>query len=251
MRQTRFIGQNKKRGKALVLHDSHGAVTEGRTMFPSRVVHPSQTTLLKSGMYNRKIGKRVMVGRWKGADIYTLTLQERDTCPRSCHHWKSCYGNNMPWPVRADRVPGLTVQLQVELATANAKAVKRGVLFVVRLHILGDFYSAHYVAQWEMWLRAFPALRVFGFTAHSYESVIGVTLLHVRAANSDRFAIRFSRLDPESDTMEAVPFVGEMLAKQKNLDGAFLCPAQRRDDKVCATCAACWESPRHVMFKEH
>ena len=245
MRQTRFIGQHKKRGKPLELAATHPAVTEGRTVFTSRTAPPGDMDrLLKSGMHNRKIGKRVMAGRWKGADLFTLTLEERKTCPLTCHFWRSCYGNNMHWPARIQTTSEFIPALHDELETLNSHYAKKNQLFVVRLHILGDFYSLAYTYSWADWLEEFPQLRVFGFTAHTYDSAVGIALAHIRAAHPDRFAMRFSRPHTESSTMEALPYA-------EGRPGAFLCPAQRRDDKTCATCAACWESLQHVMFRSH
>ena len=44
---------------------------------------------------NTKLGKRVTKGKLAGFPIFTVTLEERATCPRSCIHWDDCYGNNM------------------------------------------------------------------------------------------------------------------------------------------------------------
>ena len=83
------------------LGDHHPAVVEGRTLFPSRVEHPDQRPRLLVGGHNsRKIGRQVMKGRWKGFPIFTLTLEERATCPRSCAVWNDCYGNTSNWARR-------------------------------------------------------------------------------------------------------------------------------------------------------
>ncbi len=42
---------------------------------------------------NVKLGKKVTKGIYKGYPIFTLTLEERKTCPRSCKHWNNCYGD--------------------------------------------------------------------------------------------------------------------------------------------------------------
>ena len=46
--------------------------------------------VLKCGRNNSKIGGDVLVGRLRGARIFTLTLEERATCPRSCAMWRAC-----------------------------------------------------------------------------------------------------------------------------------------------------------------
>jgi hypothetical protein len=62
------------------------------------------------------------------------------------------------------------------------------------LHVLGDFYSADYVRFWTRALKAFPALHVFGFTAHDPKSEIGARLWDMTKSSYERFALRFSGL---------------------------------------------------------
>ncbi len=80
-------------------HDTP-AFLSGRTIYAHTVRVPGRgagdTWALKSGGNNRKIGGVILKGHWKGFPIYGLTLEERATCPTSCHHWRSCYGNRMP-----------------------------------------------------------------------------------------------------------------------------------------------------------
>ena len=45
---------------------------------------------------NKKLGKKVLKGKYKDYKFETLTLVERETCPKDCIHWDDCYGNNMP-----------------------------------------------------------------------------------------------------------------------------------------------------------
>ena len=44
---------------------------------------------------NKKLSKDklpvIKKGEFKGYVIYTLTLEERATCPRECYHWDDCY----------------------------------------------------------------------------------------------------------------------------------------------------------------
>ena len=49
---------------------------------------------------NDKLGKEVLKGTFKNYKFYTLTLVERETCPKDCFHWDDCYGNNMPFAHR-------------------------------------------------------------------------------------------------------------------------------------------------------
>src|SRR3990167_9551526 len=90
--------------------DKATAITLGRTQFldtPSgysavRIV--SDTNVLKRSIDNAKLGKlrEWRAGAFKGMPLYSLTLEERATCERSCNAWSVCYGNNMPFAHRFD-----------------------------------------------------------------------------------------------------------------------------------------------------
>ena len=86
------------------------------TIFPTRVFEADGTEpVLKDGCNNSKIGGDVLVGRLEGAMILTLTLEERATCPRSCGHWRTCYGNQMQYARRWQPGKDLEDQLRAEL----------------------------------------------------------------------------------------------------------------------------------------
>ena len=119
------------------------AVMNGKTIFTNRIKQANRETMAKSELLikkstNVKLGKKVTKGKWKGFPIFTLTLEERATCPRSCQHWATCYGNNMMYAYRYEAGLALENMLEIELADLQAKHPKG---FLVRLHILGDFYQ--------------------------------------------------------------------------------------------------------------
>lgn len=88
-------------GGGYTLAADHPAAIEGRTLFPNRRTASALIDrLLKSGEHNAKIGAMVVKGPLAGAKTFTLTLEERATCPRSCAMWGACYGNGMQWPQR-------------------------------------------------------------------------------------------------------------------------------------------------------
>ena len=142
---------------------------------------------------NDKLGKKVRKGHFKGFPIYTLTLEERATCPKSCVHWLDCYGNNMRYAYRYQSGSALEAMLETELAELQRKHPQG---FLVRLHILGDFYSVSYVAKWASWLGKFPALHVYGYTANqpnaSDSELYWSINLSLRDNANGRFAVRFS-----------------------------------------------------------
>lgn len=228
---------------AIVLPAYHPAVRGGRTLFPSRVFAPDESArLLKSGHHSRKIGKTVTKGKHRGWPIYTLTLEERASCPRTCREWASCFGNHMHAAERVEHGSALLEPLGNELCEL-ARMHPGG--FTVRLHVLGDFWSTEYVAFWDAMLRALPMLAVFGFTAHPRASAIGTALANMAETHGWlRAAIRFSG-DPETHRAARVLGPGETDR------GAVTCPAQTGGTDCCATCALCWHSDRSIAFRRH
>lgn len=228
------------------MDEFHPAVSEARTIYPARVVSAlSERPLLKAGQHQRKIGSHVTKGRWAGMPIYTLTLEERATCPRDCGHWLTCYGNKMNWSRRIEPGPELERGLAREVSMLAGQH-RRG--FVVRLHVLGDFYSLRYVRLWIDLVRQFPALRVFGYTARDpLNDPIGVLLEKASFSMWGRFAIRFSgRLRSERSAVTlyespTTPMVG----------GCVVCPAQTGRSDCCGTCGLCWQTTRNIAFLVH
>jgi hypothetical protein len=125
---------------------------------------------LVSGHNSAKIGARIRKGPWRGFPIYTLTLEERATCPSTCTLWRECYGNAMPFARRHEHGPMLIDYLECEIAQ-KARMHPKG--FAVRAHVLGDFWSEEYVREWHRWVAAVPQLHVWGYTAHKVDSEIG------------------------------------------------------------------------------
>lgn len=229
------------RGSRFRLADTHPAIADGHSLFQARVYAADAVPrLLIDGHNSRKIGRQVTKGRWRGFRIFTLTLEERRTCPRSCGEWRSCYGNSMNWARRIAAGPELERGLWSELE-AKQRAHPRG--FAVRLHVLGDFYSTDYVELWSAALDAFPALHVFGYTAHAPDGPIGCALRELLGAWPKRFALRFSGFDAPTD--------GAIVIERGAATPHVICPAQTGGAECCATCAFCWHSDRTVAFWRH
>lgn len=225
----------------VVLSALDPAFRSGRTRFPSRVFDPGEVRrVLKDGHQSRKIGKFVTKGPRRGWPLFTLTLEERATCPRNCKAWAFCYGNNMQAAERITAGPELEEALWRELGELQ-RAHPGG--FLLRLHILGDFYSVEYVGLWERALEAFPALHIFGFTAHRPATEIGSRLMAM-TEDWERFAIRFSGI--------GAPFKASIIQDgEENPDWSIPCPAQTGATDCCATCGLCWQSQRSISFARH
>lgn len=221
-------------------------VQEGRTKFPSTVRRPEYLErLLVTGHSNVKIGRDVRKGKHRGYWIFTLSLEERKTCPSSCAHWQTCYGNNMPFAKRVDHTaPEFLDKLEADICRQLAVRGRTGIL--IRLHALGDFYSVGYCTFWWRMLKTFPNLAVFGYTARSPFSEIGREIASLNRIFGDRCRIRFSN-NPQLATMST----RTIATPESRPANTFVCPEQTGKTQCCATCGACWSTTKNVAFLEH
>jgi hypothetical protein len=229
------------KGHRVHLRDDHPAILNGQSLFQARVEDQSQRPrLLISGENSRKIGKRVSKGKLKGFPIFTLTLEERKTCPSNCLEWKTCYGNSMNWARRIKHGPEFEERLWDELADKQASHPQG---FLVRLHILGDFYSVEYAELWHEALAAYPALHIFGYTAHAPQSDIGQMVIEMLGVWPERFHVRFSGWNGPNN--------GSIVVDSTDQTEHLICPAQLGKTDCCSTCALCWHSDRTIAFLRH
>ena len=225
------------------------------TRFTSRVIPPDRH-ILTSGHNTVKIGKTVRKGKLRGYYIYYLSLQERKTCPRTCAHWETCYGNAMPLAKRVDHThPDFLHVLEAAVDrlckwAARPHTLPKGIL--IRLHELGDFYSPGYVAFWWKMLEKHPMLSLYGYTAHKpgkpapgFAGDIGACVADMNAQFPNRSMIRFS--NGGLGRMDTLPIKDE----QSCPPTAFICPEQTGKTLGCDTCGACWGTAKTVAFLEH
>jgi len=196
---------------------------------------------------NVKLGKRVTKGKLKGMPIFTVTLEERATCADTCSHYADCYGNNMPFATRYKADTALIDAMYSELKVLNKKH-KSG--FLVRLHILGDFYSLNYVSLWDQWLDEFENLFVYGYSERKIGTPIGNALNLLRIKWTNRFMVRVSG-DFNLSNMTALSFDDKRSSDQLASKQAFMCPVQEDKTDSCSTCTLCWATTKNVIFKTH
>lgn len=229
--------------RVMELRADNPAVVEGRTIFPNRVTSLPNHVLV-SGANQRKLGAKVLVGAWKGMPIVTLTLEERKTCPRDCEMFRSCYGNGMNFAIRIAHGPILEARLDQELWKLQLRHPGG---FVVRPHILGDFYSLAYVELWRQGLQRYPALRVFGYTHRRPSTAIGAQLLDMRERGWDRFAMRFSGA-PEPGGATVIARIPEAARVPEGI----VCPIMTGKKQSCGECALCWSAKEDcIVFVKH
>ena len=115
---------------------------------------------------------------------------------------------------------------------------------VIRLHVLGDFFSLEYVLFWQEMLFKHPELCLFGYTAREEDEYIGKALMLLNTRFSDRCVIRSSR-NNESNSFWSY-------AAEESFEGAsFVCPEQTGKLPSCAACGLCWSVPKTVKFLSH
>jgi hypothetical protein len=250
--RTRFVGTTHHADlESASLRGDHPAAVDGRTLFPTRVKEIAECDrVLINGRNNAKIGATIEKGPWAGMPVLTLTLEERATCPRTCHHWLSCYGNAMPMPRRHKHGPALVERLAQELGY-YADQDRDG--FAVRLHILGDFYSEEYVEAWANWMARFPMLHVWGYTARLPSTPIGRMIDAMNCYWPDRWAIRFS-VPPDAplEPMQ-VTTIWRQPATMTQPEGS-VCPQQFNRTATCGTCGLCWNESMdqtRIVFVGH
>lgn len=224
----------------------HPAIRDGATIYGRSVTPASEMKrLLISGHSNPKIGAMSVKGRWKGMPIYTLTLEERATCPRTCEVWVECYGNNMGQAKRIADDGSLMPLLLRELVLLSIEHPQG---FIVRLHVLGDFYSEEYVRFWSTALDLIPELHIFGFTARRPETAIGQALVHMMNDHLDQVAMRWSGIDSDLHGSEVIP---RGTAEPLKAARGIVCPNELDSSRYCANCGLCWNSERTISFLEH
>ena len=139
-------------------------------------------------------------------------------------------------------IEGLTDKLEIEIA-ALMKKHPQGI--VIRLHVLGDFYSVEYVKFWERMLFEFPELCIFGYTGRELDSPIGSAIHLLNIRYGERFVVRYSRNNESTE-------MGKWFAAEESFDGKhFECPEQTGKLKDCASCGLCWTVQNTVRFATH
>lgn len=214
-----------------------------RTIYRKGVKAP-HINMLKPGKNNKKLGGKVSVKMWQDKPLFSLTLEERKTCPTTCQQWDNCYGNNMPFAHRfdhehADFLESLDYQLD-RLMLKHPEGI------VVRLHVLGDFYSVEYVKYWERKMNEHPTLSIYGYTHRETFGTIGSEVVRLNVERPAQFRVRFSDDDSTS-------FSANTYAKASDVPSTeVVCPEQLGATPSCADCGLCWAmKDKPVAFLEH
>ncbi len=250
--RSRFVGGTHHADRArAALPADHRAVVQAQSLFHKSVVDPKfSPRVLVSGHNNSKLGRTVEKGSWKGMPIFQLTLEERATCPTSCTLWRECYGNTLHLARRHKHGPALIIALRDELDALNAKYPNG---FVVRLHVLGDFYSVPYVDFWGRMLVRQENLHVWGYTAWGPETPIGARIAQLNEEFPGGWVVRES-VGPDTEPLAMQVTTIWRQPEGPSVDEGMVCPQQFDRTATCGTCGLCW-SPAHrntrIVFVGH
>jgi len=119
---------------------------------------------------------------------------------------------------------------------------KHGV--VIRLHVLGDFYSMDYVQFWMRMLTMHPKLSIFGYTGVPVDGNIATSIQLMNSIYTSQCFIRFSRNNEFDDE-------GSYAAEESFEGKSFDCLEQTKKAKNCAACGLCWMTAKTVRFVTH
>lgn len=228
-----------------------------RTRYLKSISAPDDN-MLKPASHNKKLGGKVAIKKWQHMPMYALTLEERHSCTTSCAQYTICYGNNMPFAKRHDHTDPAFFKKLSQSIQAVASQKKNADGFVVRLHVLGDFFSVKYVSAWQSALIKHQGLRVFGYTHHRHDSPIGKRIAGLNQLYPDRFQVRFS--DDMGTQFRARVIQGTYdkslkhfidYNKQEVQNDELVCPEQLGKTSGCSTCGYCWSSSKPVIFLAH
>lgn len=229
------------------LKPEHPAVLEARTIHVGSKKPVGDKPIIKMASNNRKLAGDdpiIWKGPWKGFPMFSVTLEERATCPTDCHHWRDCYGNNMAFAHRFEHGPKFEAKIREEVEVL----IKRYRNIVVRLHILGDFYSVEYVSLWDELLSKYPGLHIFGYTARHNDKIA----LSIRALNTfhaNKCVIRTSRNKQYDPNDPYTRYAATNSFSEKAID----CPEQTGKVSGCAQCGLCFNPKFNttVRFATH
>ena len=195
---------------------------------------------------NKKLGKKVLKGKYKDYKFVTLTLVERETCPKDCIHWDDCYGNNMPFAHRFSAEDQNLLQKRIYEDLLNSS----NQLLLIRLHILGDFFNVKYVKFWSIMLNTFKNIAIYGYTANNINSKIAlsrdIAKEIIKLNRSEDSHIRFINDLTNSFSANSYDVVKPVKGE------SILCPVQEDKTANCGTCGLCWnQKNQSIIFKTH
>ena len=187
--------------------------------------------LLKKG--NTKVGESVKT--WS---------MNTSTCACKC---PGCYGETGFYKMANVK---RSLDMNTELATKHLDFWKRAIMAQcetltagteIRIHAVGDFFSAEYVQAWREIIKAFPELIFWTYTKTQFESAFD-DLDNANIVKSIvNGKLNFGHCDHIMRTYEELKTAGESV---------HICKCGVDDNQHCAGCHKCSIS-KYVLFIEH
>jgi hypothetical protein len=152
----------------------------------------------------------------------------------------------MPFAKRHQPGPTLLAAIAADLIVLSHRHPAG---YVIRLHVLGDFYDVSYVEAWANWLTLHPALRLFGYTHWRHAHPIGRAVSDLVASFSERTAFRRSDADEVDDPLPPAFTVDREI--EDPVVGTVFCPEQTGQTASCTTCGLCMNGTTGITFLDH
>ena len=149
----------------------------------------------------------------------------------------------------AHRISSKNVQL-LEQRIYNDLLNSSNQLLLIRLHILGDFFSVKYVKFWRKMLKTFNNIALYGYTANNIKSIYSesraIAKEIIKLNENEHCHIRFSNDLTNKFSANSYDIV-------KPVKGvSIVCPVQEDKTANCGTCGLCWnQKDQQIIFKTH
>jgi hypothetical protein len=190
------------------------------------------------GEGNRKIG-----------DVFTFSLPSKKTCPgRSAWCEQNCnmikFEKFRP-TCRHAYNRNLTLAKDTEQFRRVVIGTLPRILFCMRIHVSGDFWSKEYIHSWVKICKAFPQIKFWSYTRSWNHPELGYSMKKLKSLPNVQL---FASTDPSMK----LPPKGWRVSyldidiRAKGLD----CPQQKGEKKSCLECGYCFRKEKgDVIFK--
>ncbi len=127
---------------------------------------------------------------------------------------------------------------------------------MVRLHVLGDFYSEGYTQFWQRMMALFPMLCVWGYTHRPPNSRIGRRITWLNQNMPSRWVVRFSVSETMARRYSRHSRATTIWRKPEDtvVPEGHVCPASIEAAVACGTCGLCWAPEmegKTIVFPGH
>lgn len=200
-----------------------------------------------------------------GDGIWTFSTPRLVTCPGATDACKQvCYGKAFKRYPNVEKTHNrmLDASKQDDFVEKMVEEIKESGAKIVRIHVLGDFYSLSYTRKWIRIVRSLPDVVFYAYTRSFACPRILPALNDLRTlpnmvlwwavdktstAQPPEGRIAYMSLDDEDLPPEEASLVFRVMRKTKKvkLNGVFVCPKETgkptKDGLHCDSCKYCFK----------